>query len=42
LQQGYDIPLVGCFHYNGHSLLKNYPDGVYHNFCKKQESAEGK
>ncbi len=26
LQQRYDIPLVGCFHYNGHSLLKNYPD----------------
>ena len=26
LKQGYDIPLVGCFHYNGHTLLKNYPD----------------
>jgi (E)-4-hydroxy-3-methylbut-2-enyl-diphosphate synthase len=26
LKAGYDIPLVGCFHYNGHSLLTNYPD----------------
>ena len=26
LKQGYDIPLVGCFHYNGHTLLTNYPD----------------
>ena len=26
LKAGYDIPLVGCFHYNGHSLLNNYPD----------------
>lgn len=25
LKQGYDIPLVGCFHYNGHSLLEQYP-----------------
>lgn len=27
---------------NHQELLKNYPDGVYDNFCKKQESAEGK
>ncbi|MCT4635150.1 MAG: flavodoxin-dependent (E)-4-hydroxy-3-methylbut-2-enyl-diphosphate synthase [Rickettsiales bacterium] len=26
LKEGYDIPLVGCFHYNGHSLLAEYPD----------------
>jgi (E)-4-hydroxy-3-methylbut-2-enyl-diphosphate synthase len=26
LALGYDIPLAGCFHYNGHTLLKNYPD----------------
>lgn len=26
LKKGYDIPLVGCFHYNGHSLLTEYPD----------------
>ncbi len=26
LKAGFDIPLVGCFHYNGHSLLENYPD----------------
>lgn len=26
LQQGVDVPLVGCFHYNGHRLLKEYPD----------------
>ena len=25
LKQNYDIPLVGCFHYNGHSLLEKYP-----------------
>ena len=25
LKQGYDIPLVGCFHYNGHTLLENNP-----------------
>jgi (E)-4-hydroxy-3-methylbut-2-enyl-diphosphate synthase len=24
LAQGYDIPLVGCFHYNGHRLLTEY------------------
>jgi len=24
LKAGYDIPLVGCFHYNGHSLLEKY------------------
>ncbi len=24
LKSGYDIPLVGCFHYNGHSLLSKY------------------
>lgn len=21
-----DVPLVGCFHYNGHTLLSNYPE----------------
>ncbi len=26
LKQGLDVPLVGCFHYNGHTLLKNYPE----------------
>lgn len=26
LKKGYDIPLVGCFHYNGHALLTEYPD----------------
>ncbi len=25
IKAGLDIPLVGCFHYNGHSLLNNYP-----------------
>jgi (E)-4-hydroxy-3-methylbut-2-enyl-diphosphate synthase len=23
---GLDVPLVGCFHYNGHRLLQDYPD----------------
>lgn len=23
--KGYEIPLVGCFHYNGHLLLEKYP-----------------
>lgn len=23
---GLDVPLVGCFHYNGHKLLSDYPD----------------
>lgn len=23
---GYDVPLVGCFHYNGHYLLETYPE----------------
>ena len=26
LALGYDIPLAGCFHYNGHTLLTEYPD----------------
>ena len=26
LKQGLDVPLVGCFHYNGHRLLQDYPD----------------
>jgi len=26
LAKGYDVPLAGCFHYNGHTLLSNYPD----------------
>lgn len=25
LQQGYDVPIVGCFHYNGHRLLQEHP-----------------
>ncbi len=25
-KDGLDIPLVGCFHYNGHTLLNDYPD----------------
>lgn len=25
LKYGYDVPLVGCFHYNGHTLLKDNP-----------------
>lgn len=24
--EGLDIPLAGCFHYNGHTLLANFPD----------------
>lgn len=26
LKKGYDVPLVGCFHYNGHTLLSEVPD----------------
>jgi len=26
LKDSLDIPLVGCFHYNGHRLLTDYPD----------------
>lgn len=25
ISKGYDIPLAGCFHYNGHLLLEKYP-----------------
>lgn len=25
LKKNYDIPLAGCFHYNGHVLLENHP-----------------
>ena len=25
-QENLNIPLVGCFHYNGHKLLTDYPD----------------
>jgi len=25
---GYDVPIIGDFHYNGHILLKNCPDGA--------------
>lgn len=25
LQSGYAVPLVGCFHYNGHRLLSDFP-----------------
>jgi (E)-4-hydroxy-3-methylbut-2-enyl-diphosphate synthase len=24
--EGLDVPLAGCFHYNGHTLLNDYPD----------------
>ncbi|MCB1562289.1 MAG: flavodoxin-dependent (E)-4-hydroxy-3-methylbut-2-enyl-diphosphate synthase [Alphaproteobacteria bacterium] len=24
--EGLDVPLVGCFHYNGHTLLSDYPE----------------
>ena len=26
LKKGYTVPLVGCFHYNGHRLLTDYPE----------------
>lgn len=26
LSKGYEIPLAGCFHYNGHKLLNDYPE----------------
>jgi (E)-4-hydroxy-3-methylbut-2-enyl-diphosphate synthase len=26
LREGLDVPLAGCFHYNGHTLLSEYPD----------------
>ncbi|OJV12162.1 MAG: 4-hydroxy-3-methylbut-2-en-1-yl diphosphate synthase [Alphaproteobacteria bacterium 33-17] len=26
IKQGYDVPLVGCFHYNGHKLLTDVPE----------------
>jgi (E)-4-hydroxy-3-methylbut-2-enyl-diphosphate synthase len=26
IKAGYDIPLVGCFHYNGHTLLEKYSE----------------
>ena len=26
LKDGLDVPLAGCFHYNGHTLLSQYPD----------------
>jgi (E)-4-hydroxy-3-methylbut-2-enyl-diphosphate synthase len=25
-QSGYHTPIAGCFHYNGHTLLQNYPE----------------
>ncbi len=25
-KEGLDVPLVGCFHYNGHALLKDHPE----------------
>lgn len=25
IEKGFNVPLVGCFHYNGHLLLKKYP-----------------
>lgn len=25
-KEGLDVPLAGCFHYNGHKLLSDYPD----------------
>lgn len=26
LKKGFNVPLVGCFHYNGHKLLSDYPE----------------
>lgn len=26
IKKGYDVPLVGCFHYNGHRLLQEVPE----------------
>jgi len=26
IRSGYNVPLVGCFHYNGHTLLQNVPE----------------
>lgn len=26
IKAGHDVPLVGCFHYNGHYLLNEYPE----------------
>jgi (E)-4-hydroxy-3-methylbut-2-enyl-diphosphate synthase len=26
LREGLDVPLAGCFHYNGHTLLSDYPE----------------
>ncbi len=26
IQKGFEVPLAGCFHYNGHTLLANYPE----------------
>ena len=26
LQKGYDVPIIGDFHFNGHKLLEKYPD----------------
>jgi (E)-4-hydroxy-3-methylbut-2-enyl-diphosphate synthase len=26
VKDGYNVPLVGCFHYNGHRLLADFPD----------------
>ena len=25
-KEGFDVPLVGCFHYNGHTLLSQFPE----------------
>lgn len=30
LDLGYDVPIVGDFHYNGHVLLRKYPDCAEH------------
>ncbi|MEY4718008.1 MAG: hypothetical protein RL563_626, partial [Pseudomonadota bacterium] len=26
VQKGYDVPIIGDFHFNGHKLLEKYPD----------------
>ncbi len=26
IKEGLDVPLAGCFHYNGHTLLSDFPD----------------
>ncbi len=44
-KQGCDVPIVGDFHYNGHRLLKDFPDcakalGKYRNVCSGMNSSD--